>query len=318
MFMAGPLVVLGLLEVLVASQAALFAAASHRALAKAAVFDKRPRVDYVFLGTSRTQDGVSPVLATRALGEIAPFLGKMAGFNAAFTGASLEGLLALAPRFTARTGLQAVLIELSGPQLHNEPTPWAKPVSPETTFEAKLAKTMAHLQFVRYRSAFLPENLGRLPALLLFSSAMSGWETKGIDQLGAWLGRKEQSASGFDPVLWQPEVLTDTAAPARLDPALEEKANQLAALAQAFRAQGIAVVFTAPPLAQDISNASENKLFRPVFSEVARRSHCEVWNYAALPLPEFLFRDCSHLGREGRAHYSRALALRLARILNDR
>jgi hypothetical protein len=45
-----------------------------------------------------------------------------------------------------------------------------------------------------------------------------------------------------------------------------------------------------------------------MFAEVARRSGCEVWDFSSLALPERFFRNPSHLGDEGRAHFSRALA----------
>src|SRR5690349_15371017 len=97
-FLIGVFVLLAALELFERRHSALFTAATHRGLTKAAMFDRHERVNILFLGSSRTQDGVSPDLVTRALQRIAPDLGEQPGFNAAFTGSSLGMLVSLAPR----------------------------------------------------------------------------------------------------------------------------------------------------------------------------------------------------------------------------
>jgi hypothetical protein len=316
-FVIGLLLLFAGLELLVRRNATLFEAASHRALAKVAMFKQHPRVDILFLGTSRTQDGVSPDLVTRALGEIAPDLGPLPGYNAAFTGSSLDALLALVPRFGYRSGLRAVVIELSVPQIFNEPVPWEESDAPVLTVEDKLGEVMHSLYFVRYRKAFLSDNLGRLPALLIFGPSLGGWETRTKDQIGSWLGRKETAAAGFDATLWKPELFLPVASPQTLVAKDETIATQLATVAREFKQHGIKVTFAVPPMTHGFQFAPERDKLKPLFSEVARRGGCEVWNFATLSLPDPLFRDPSHLGTEGRAHYSRALAIQVARILKE-
>src|SRR5690242_18393269 len=155
-FVVGLLVFLGALELVVRRNSALFAAGSHRALAKVATFERHPRVEFLFLGTSRTQDGVSPDLATRALAEIAPELGEVPGYNAAFTGSSLDALISLVPRFGFRSDLRVVVIELSDAQIFNQPAPWDEHEPANVTIEDHLAKRLRAIQFIRYRTAFLP------------------------------------------------------------------------------------------------------------------------------------------------------------------
>lgn len=313
-FVLGLVVSLVALECLVRRNASLFEGASHRGLAKAAMYELRPKVDLLFLGTSRAQDGISPRLVTQALAEAAPERGEVLGFNAAFTGSSLGELSALGERFSRRPGLEAVIIELSAPQIHNRSAPWDQDhegSGPED-LESRIAKAARQLLLVRYRTAFLPENLGRLPALLLFSRSLGGWETKGSDQLAAWLGKTEVAAQGFDASLWHPELVAPAATALSLDPVLEEAAKRLTGLVQLFRDRHTTVVFAVPPLSRGHQPAPERDQLRPFFSELARRAGCEVWNYAPLTLPDKLFRDPSHLGREGRAHYSKALALQIA------
>jgi len=314
-FILGLLTVLVALELLVRRNSLLFEAASHRALAKAAMFEKHPRVSILFLGTSRTNDGVSPDLVTRTIGEVAADLGDVPGFNAAFSGSSLDALVALVPRFGFRPDLRVVVIELSQPQIANQPAPWAESTAAHKTLEDRLADSIRSIEFIRYRTAFRSENLGRLPALLIFGSALGGWETKGTDQIKTWLGRKEPAAVGFEATRWTPELILPTGAPQTLSPTNEVIATELGTLARLFQDHGIKVIFAVPPLAQEVQQAPERNDLKPLFAEVARRGRCEVWNFAALALPRSLFRDVGHLDRTGRAHYSRALGIQLARVL---
>jgi hypothetical protein len=314
-FVSGLVVMLGGLEWLVRSNAPLFASATHRALAKVAMYERHPRVDVLFLGTSRTQDGVSPDLVTRALAEVAPNLGAVPGYNAAFTGSSLDALLTLVPRFGFRRDLKTVVIELSMPQLSNEPSPWEEPKADTLTMEDKLGQAAQCVAFIRYRKAFLSDNIIRLPALLVFAPSLGGWETRTAEQVASWLGHKETAATNFDQSLWKPAIIGVDATARKLNANYESIVAKLAALALQLQGHGLKVVFTVPPMSRELVDAPERERMLPLFAEVARRSKCEVWNFVPLSLPNRLFRDPSHLSTEGRAHYSKALALQLARTL---
>ena len=96
-FVAGLLLLLLAFEVFQRRLDEAVVAASHRGLTKVAMLAQHPRVDVLFLGSSRMQDGVSPDLVTRGLNAVAPQLGDVPGFNAAFTGSSLPALMAFVP-----------------------------------------------------------------------------------------------------------------------------------------------------------------------------------------------------------------------------
>ena len=313
-FLTGVFVLLAGLELFERRYSALFAAATHRGLTKAAMFDRHERVSILFLGSSRTQDGVSPPLVTRALQRIAPELGEQPGFNAAFTGSSLEMLLSLAPRFDARGDVRVAVIELSQPQVFNDAASWDSPVTPDTSIEGRLADGVQHVAFVRYRKALIGANLGRLPSLLAAKS-MGGWETKGSEQLASWMGQREAPATDFTLSRWRPEVINASAAAVAIDAEWNAAADQLALLARRYRTHGIIPVFAVPPMSMSEKEAPEHHGLRALFAEVARRGQCEVWNYAPLELPDAFFRDASHLNREGRAQFSEALAHEVARVL---
>jgi hypothetical protein len=315
-FVAGVLILLAALEVFERRHSALIVAASHRGLTKVAMLDLHPQVDVVFLGTSRTQDGVSPDLVTRGLQAIAPELGVVPGFNAAFTGSSLGALISLVPRLDDRRDIRVAVIELSDPQIFNEPAPWDEAVRPAVTLEDRLADAVQGVHVIRYRKALLAGNLGRLPSLFVGAS-LGGWETKGSEQAASWLGYRESPADGFDPALWKPAIVAPDSATQPIDATLTTVADQLASLARRFEARGVKAAFAVPPLAASARDMPERQGLRALFSEVARRGGCEVWDFAALTLPEAYFRDVSHLNREGRAQYSEALAHELVRLLKS-
>jgi len=317
-FLLGLLGILGVIEGTMRLREPIFQAASHRALTKAAILARRPEVGVIFLGTSRTQDGVNPDLVGRAIEERSPGLGRVPGFNAAFTGSSLESLLALVPRFGFRPDLRLVVIELSAPQIVNDPAPWEETLVAPKTLEERLGRTMRHVALVRHRKALLGDGLGRLPALLVFGDALGGWETKGSQQLASWLGHREPPATGFDPSPWTPGRFTGDAPRRSLDPSADQVADRLAEVARRFRSHGVGVRFAVPPLSEHAADAPERRDLQPLFAEVARRSGCEVWDFTAARPPEAFFKDAGHLNREGRAHYSRALGQRVADALENR
>jgi hypothetical protein len=314
-FVAGIVLLMAGLEWLERRHSTVFAAATHRGLTKVAMFERHPRVSVLFLGTSRTQDGVSPDLVTRAIARVAPNLGDVPGFNAAFTGSSLDALVALAPRFEGRTDVRLAVIELSDPQVFNDPAPWAAADRPPANVEERLGGALQRVAIVRYRKALIGANLGRLPSMFAAAS-LGGWETKGGEQLASWLGQHEAAAANFDAAQWQPEVITGPAATlSEPDADARRVASQLAALAMRYRTHGITTVFAVPPMAASEREAPERQGLRALFGAVARQSGSDVWNFASLALPDAFFRDPSHLNREGRAQYSEALARQIARVL---
>lgn len=318
-FALGLAFLLGGLELLVRRNIPLFEGASHRMLAKVAMFGEQPRVDFLFFGTSRTQDGISPPLVSRHLAELAPEFKGAAGFNAASTGSNYEDLMTVAPRYFQRPGLRAVIIELSVPHLSNQPSLSPAIATHSQTEEDRLTRAVKNVAFVRYRTAFLTDNLGRLPALLFFSSRLSGYETRGSEQIASFLGREEPAPAGFAETVWQPEIISPPNKPTPLVADLEAAAAKITLLAKAYTERDIRVVFSVPPLTARHQPAPERDRLRPLFAEVARRTGCEVWDFAAQPRPDEFFKDPSHLSRKvGRAHWSYALAHQLARETGKR
>lgn len=313
-FVGGLLLVFVGLESLVRVNSSLFEAVADYGRTKVAMFAKHPRAQFLMLGSSRTEETVSPILVTRAIRNIAPELEDVSGFNAAFAGSNLNSLIALAPQFDFSNNLRIVVIEVSEPQIYTPPPPREEPKSAATSIEDELAEANRHIHLVRYRKAFLSDKLGRMIALLFFAPRLSGWETKAKDMIASLRGREEQSAVDFDEIVWTPELFSPSSVPQTLDAHHESIVARIVSVAHEFQKRGIKVVFAVPPVKRDF-RAPEKVTMKPLFSEVARRVNSELWNFSPLPLPDSFFRDESHLGDIGRAHYSQALATQIARVL---
>src|SRR5262249_38411963 len=94
----------GIVELVVRNYRGFFVGASEKGMAELAVFKKSPPVDVLYFGTSRTLGGVSPGLVQLALKDIAPELGSVSGYNAAFPGASIAMLTSIGPNFIVHPG----------------------------------------------------------------------------------------------------------------------------------------------------------------------------------------------------------------------
>jgi hypothetical protein len=306
LFVSGLAAVAVSLEWQVRAHEPVFAAATNRALAKAALLDAHGPVDVLFFGTSRLQDGVSPEVFSAALGEP-----TVSAFNLAFTSSSLPSLERLAQRYADRPGLRLVFLELSTPQLENGGPVWEESAPVGQDVEGRLTSWVhGEVRTIAHRQAFVEDNVVRLPALLWFAPALDGSETRVADQLAAFLGHREPRPEGFDPQAWEPVRWSPGDAVVGDGPPLPDaRVDRLAGLAQDYRAHGVRTVFVVPPLTQRFEPAEERgHAMKSLFARLAKASGAEVWDYSSLPLPDRFFRGESHLNRRGRASLSEALA----------
>lgn len=282
-------------------------------LAKLATFERKPQVDYLFFGTSLTQDGIAPRLVSRHLQEISPELPELVGFNAAAPGASIDDLLTLAPRYLYKPSLRVVFIELSTPHFSNTATLPATLQSPITTVEGRLAAALQNIFFIKFRNAFRLGNLGSFISLLLFSSSMSGSEARLNDFIAAWTGKDELVPENFNESLWVPAGISTQNNLQPLDGEREKIAAKVMQLSTMFQAQGIKVILYAPPASADyLVDKNGLTLF---YNELAKRSKAELWNFIGLPIPAHFFKDPTHLSKkEGQPHWSYAIASQLAKL----
>jgi hypothetical protein len=290
-----------------------FAAATNRALAKAALLDRHGPVDVLFLGTSRMQDGVSPRLFSDELARNAPGT-RVEAFNLAFTSSSLDSLEALAARFGHRAGLRLAVVELSAPQVENGPPVWERDPPPGQDIEGRLTAWLrAHVRTLAERKALVWDNLVRLPSLLWFGADLDGSETRVLDQALAFFGRRESPPPAFDASGWVPRRISSRSPSggAGQGEAPSPIASRLAAIARVFDGR---VVFVSPPYTRAFEDPKERSPeMKALFAQVALESGAPVWDYTDLELPKRWFRGKSHLNREGRAVFSTMLAREVGR-----
>ncbi len=289
--------VLGLLcalETLCRLQPEALAAVAHRVRFKLALLHAKGPVDFVSLGTSRSNDGVNPALLQ---------LGS--GFSAATPSSSLPTL-----EFqVAHLGPQKlVLVELSRPQ--SEPTAMdADTTPPPGSFAGDPFGEWLHQHsaLLQVRRAFELENLPRVVALLTASSLDgSEWfrsrqlvETfrppsppEGVDDEAAWMPAPPASLGLNEPVLDEDD--------ARISQGYE---RALAVL----RAQGTRVILVAPPLgsaARAEECAPDRTLLRQL---IARRTETPLLDFTCAAVDDRWFVDGQHLSSPGRVRYSKAL-----------
>ena len=312
-YCAGVLIVLGAIEGAIRWKEPLFVAASHRTLTKAALLDSHDPVHVLFFGSSRTNDGLSPRLFEEELAALRPSLGEVRAFNLASASSSLETLEWLTARYSSRAGLRLAVIEISEPQLQSAPLQWEPPREPPHDLESTLDQAVEQqVRLVAHRRVLFSDNLARLPALLFFAPALDGSEVMVSDQLRAWLGHRDERATGFDAKQWTP-ALRDGVVTATDAPFAQDAFARIVTVAEVFEKHGVQVAFVVPPLAQTHHPAPEREAsMQAMIRALSKQTHAEVWDWSGAVLPEEIFRGTSHLNHAGRAQYSRAMAVQVS------
>src|SRR5262249_235481 len=150
---------------------------------------------------------------------------------------------------------------------------------------------------IEYRAALRGESMERLPELLFYPRRMDGSEILLSDQLAAAFGEIEPRAAQIDLRPFHP-------APASEPPTADPRADRMLPLRPLLR-RPAPVVSVVPPIQK-----AEPHL-RPYVSAIAREF--PVWDFGDAPLPPPMFRDTTHLSKEGRALFSRLLATETVR-----
>ncbi len=288
--------VLGLLfalEVLCRVQPEGLAAVAHRVRFKLALLHAKGPVDFVSLGTSRSNDGVDPSL-----------LGLGDGFSAATPSSSLPTLEFQA----AHLGPQKlVLVELSGPQ--SEPTAMDADAAP--TPDAFAGDPFGqwlhdHSALLQVRRAFALENLPRVAALLA-ARTLDGSEWFRSRQLIETFRPPSPPEGVADDAAWKPTQWPPPPEP----PGLEgDDARILAGyehVLELLHAQGSKVVLVSPPLGT-LWRVEECTPARNTLRQlISRKTGTPLLDFTCAQVDDRWFVDGQHLSSPGRAKYSKAL-----------
>ena len=288
--------ILGLLfalEVLCRVQPEGLAAVAHRVRFKLALLHEKGPVDFVALGTSRSNDGLNPSLLQ---------LGT--GFSAATPSSSLPTLEFQAAHLGAQ---KWVFVELSRPQ--SEPTAMDADTTPAAGSSAgdPLGEWLhQHSALLQVRRAFALENLPRVVGLLAARS-LDGSEWFRSRQLVETFRPPSPPEGVADDAAWIPQAFEVPSEPPALD---EDGARVLAGYERALaslKSQGARVVLMAPPIgsaARAEECTPERNLLRHV---IAQRTATPLLDFTCAEVDDRWFVDGQHLSSPGRAKYSKAL-----------
>lgn len=286
-------VVLGLLislEVLSRVERDGLGAVAHRVRFKLALLRNKGPVDFVVLGSSRSNDGVQPAL-----------LNQGRGFLAATPSSSLATL----KYFSSNIGAQKlVLVELSTPQW--DPATLEFDAPPPTDFAGDpLGEWLhGHSELLKVRRAFALENLPRVGGLLV-ASQLDGSEWFRSRFLSNVLPATPPSNVN-DDAAWTPveptrdAALLDADAPRVIDGYVEA--------IETLRRGGARVVLVSPPLATlwrtDDCTPTRNALR----AEVKARVDAPLLDFTCAAVDDRWFLDGQHLSAAGRIRYTKVLA----------
>lgn len=279
------------LEGVCRAQAEGLAAVAHRVYFKLALLHARGAVDFVALGSSRSNDGLGP-----------PLLGLGDGFSAATPSTSLASL----EYFAAHLGPQKlVLLEVSRPTFNPAPMDeLGVPAAGAFEGDPVGAWLSAHSSLLRLRRAFAVENLPRVFALL-FASRFDGSEWFRSRQLLETFRDDAPPPNVNDDAAWSPFVHSTEAA--TLD---DDGARVVAGYERTvalLRATGARVILTAPPLGAGWRAEECTPAFNALRGEVARRTGAPLLDFTCAEVAEAWFLEGQHLGSPGRAKYSKVL-----------
>ena len=265
------------------------AAVAHRVRFKLALLHAKGPVDFVALGTSRSNDGLSPAL-----------LNLGTGFSAATPSSSLPTLEFQA----AHLGPQKlVLVELSRPQ--GEPTAMDADAAPPPgafTGDPVGRWLHEHSALLRVRRAFALENLPRLAALVSARS-FDGSEWLRSRYLVETFRPPAPPAGVADDASWRPGALE----PGPLD---EEGARVLAGyqrVVAGLKAQGAKVVLVSPPVGSQRRLEDCTAALKALRAEVSMRTAAPLLDFTCAAVDDRWFVDGQHLSSPGRAKYSKVL-----------
>jgi hypothetical protein len=297
--------VLGLLlglEVLCRLQPEGLAAVAHRVRFKLALLHAKGPVDFVSLGTSRSNDGINPSLLE---------LGN--GFSAATPSSSLPTLEFQA----AQLGPQKlVFVELSKPQFDGAAMD-ADSSAPAGSFAGDPIGEWLHQHsaLLKVRRAFALENLPRVVALLAAGS-LDGSEWFRSRQLTETLRPPAPPEGVADDAAWKPKGAHPHPDPVLKGegdnpPHLDEDAQRIVAgyerVLNTLRAQGTRVVLVGPPVASS-SRAEECTHERMILREyISQKTAAPLLDFTCAEVDDRWFVDGQHLSSPGRAKYSKVL-----------
>lgn len=287
--------VLGLLlglEVLCRVRPEGLAAVAHRVRFKLALLHAKGPVDFVSLGTSRSNDGINPSLLE---------LGN--GFSAATPSSSLPTLEFQASQLGPQ---KLVFVELSKPQ--SEPAAMDADATPQGSFAGDPVGEWLneHSALLKVRRAFAIENLPRVMGLL-GARSLDGSEWFRSRQLTETFRTPAPPEGVNDEAAWKPNPAAPPSDALSLDEDSKRIVEGYVRVLDTLRAQGTKVVLVGPPVASPF-RAEECTHERMILREyISQKTAAPLLDFTCAEVDDRWFVDGQHLSSPGRAKYSKVL-----------
>jgi len=320
------LLILAVFELSVRQNEELFSALSDRIALRMKIFERSsPDLKILFIGTSRFVDAIDQSAFSTAYHQQSGNDAK--SLNVAIAGMIGEEFQSFAELASQRDTLEVVVLEASYPSLLSSPGRTApqittadsndRTVPADTNFsnciETALTTWISHnVGLVRNRKALRPNTLSNL--FYLYSSNY-------IDP-AIWSRRGTLVSLFENPDLDLYDEIMHFAPPRVIQPdsslqMIDEEAPDeiyinLKTVSNFFKDKKTHAVWVAPPLSQEYNTNESDKIVR---ASIARDFDVIFIDYTGINLPDYYFRDSSHLNKNGRAIFTRLLARDLAKYL---
>lgn len=323
-FLLSFFLILAGLEVAMRWNGEAFHALTDPLLIKAAILERSPETNVLFLGTSRFVDGIEQETFAREISEIS---GKsIRVLNGATTGSQGDRSAYFAELATKHPGLTHVILEASPPALvggdlgfeqtaEGEPALELDPDARKSLFADRFESQLqdwfrSKLALVRLRKSLRPKPLLKLPVILLSDIVDPNvWSRKRV-LTSLFLSSPDGPESSL-PEGVTPETITGSN---QTEDAIVQKDQftMMTRLCEIFGKSDLEVIWVAPPVRPSKRSENHNSDYTAMYSIAAERFGIEFLDYAATNLDESLFRDPTHLNAKGRSIFSRILARDLA------
>ncbi len=317
--------ILGAFEVFVRANGPYFYALSDKLLLKAAILERSPDTNVLFLGTSRFVDAIEQM---RFAEELESITGKKTkALNGATTGSQGERSAYFAKLAVKHEGLTHVILEATPPALKNgdlgftDESGLAPAVAGAgddderfaTRFENRLQDSVtSNVALVKYRKAMRPKTLLKLPVLYMADSVdPNTWSRKGLLRsmfTSPDVEITEELAAKFKPEIITADDLPDDAKP---HPSTELYDN-LIRLSDIFAESGIQVIWVAPPVSEEKLRSNYGRKYTRMYQAIAAKYDTVFYDYAGTPMDAEYLRDPTHMNANGRRLFSTVLARELA------
>ena len=281
-------------------------------LKKQMVLLRRP-THVLFLGTSRTQDGVEPRALMKSMTRIDPDSEDVELFNAAATASTMDSLKYFVETILCKEGLKLLVIEVSDPQMMNGPTAFEfNEASVPKNTEEHLQKFLSdHSCLVRHRKLFRLDSLRRIPTLWLsdFSVGTELFRRAVLSDLAERIDR-DAVAQEAGTGRWKPEAIppADKLSELKLSEQQIKAVQVYKEIVVVARRSDVEVLFMIPPLRGEWADKEFDPHHQAFYQGLSFETGRTVLATASRGLNPLFFRDDSHLNKMGRTLWSDQLA----------